>query len=44
MPSKRDYKDDKGKEDSVAFKMVVFVCKEDYKAMRARRTGIETTS
>ncbi len=37
MPSKRDYKDKHGNKDPVAFKMAVFVWKEDYKAMRARK-------
>jgi hypothetical protein len=37
MPSKKDYKDKDGSKDLVAFKMVVFVWKEDYKAMRVRK-------
>jgi hypothetical protein len=37
MPSKIDYKDEDGNKDLNAFEMVVFVWKEDYKAMRARK-------
>ncbi len=37
MPSKRDYKDEDGNEDPVAFKLAVFAWKEDYKAMRVRK-------
>ncbi len=37
MPSKKDYKGKDGNKDPVAFKMAVFVWKEDYKAKRVRR-------
>ncbi len=37
MPSKKDYKDEDGNKDLVAFKMAVFAWKEDYKAMRVRK-------
>jgi hypothetical protein len=37
IPSQRDYKDKDGNKDPVAFKMAVFVWKEDYKAMRVRK-------
>jgi hypothetical protein len=37
MPSKRDYKDKDGNKDPVAFEMVVFAWKEDYKVMRVRK-------
>ncbi len=37
MPSKKDYKDEDGSEDLVAFKMAVFAWKEEYKAMRVRK-------
>jgi hypothetical protein len=37
MPSKRDFKDKDGKNDPAPFEMTVFVWKEDYKAMRARK-------
>jgi hypothetical protein len=37
MPSKRDFKDKDGNKDLVAFEMVVFAWKEDYKVMRFRK-------
>ncbi len=37
MPSKKDCKDKDGNKDPVAFKMMVFTWKGDYKAMRARK-------
>jgi hypothetical protein len=37
MPSKKDYKDKDGNKDPVAFKMVVFAWKEEFKAMRVRK-------
>jgi hypothetical protein len=37
MPSKKDYKDEDGNEDLVAFKMVVLAWKEEYNAMRVRK-------
>jgi hypothetical protein len=37
MSSKKDFKDKDGNEDPVAFKMVVFAWKEEYKAMRVRK-------
>ncbi len=37
MPSKKDYKDKGGNKDPVAFKMVVFAWKKDYKVMRVRK-------
>ncbi len=34
---KKDYKDEDGNKDPVAFEMVVFAWKEEYKAMRVRK-------